>query len=86
MLSLMRLLVNPVLVTTDMYHCHMVGRETRDVAEHPLKHRTCVPTKNYLAPNVEKAGRLKDPGGDGQWKPRWHHVLWQREGTSSTGS
>lgn len=52
-LSLVRLLVNPetiVVITTDMCRCHLVGRETRDAAEHPLTHRTRVPTKNYLAP------------------------------------
>lgn len=80
MLSLVGLLVNPetiVVVTTGMCHCHLVGGETRDAAKHPLTHRTQVPAKNYLAPNVEKAGRLKGPGEDGQWKPYWHHVLRQ---------
>lgn len=79
-LSLVGLLVNPetiVVVTTGMCNCHLVGRETWDAAKHPLTHRTQDPTKNYLAPNVEKAGRLKGPGEDRQWKPCWHHVLRQ---------
>lgn len=52
-LSLVRLLVNPetiVVITTDMCRCHLVGRETRDAAEHPLTHRTRVRlTDGYLS-------------------------------------
>lgn len=38
--------------------------ETNVAAEHLLTHRAWVPTKNYLAPNVDKVRRLKDPGTD----------------------
>lgn len=39
--------------------------ETNGDAEHPLTNGS---QQSYLAPNVEKMGKLEDPGVDRNWK------------------